>query len=609
MLPSIYVPLEKIPLTLNGKVDYKALPDVDSINRQTLNYQAPVTQVEQSLCAIWQGALRIDEIGVNDNFFTLGGDSIIAIQVVTKARNAGLTLTVKALFEYKTISKLAPYIGTADEQSLAPQQPVEGVLPLLPISHYFFAMELPEQHHFNQSVMLETPANFESAHLTQLMSAFYQRHDALRLVFNQHKQQQGWIAEHQAFTEQMVNDSIEVLQLPVQAEQQKDFIVSHANQYQAQFNLASGPLFKALLFEQPAINKETDKGRLCLICHHLVVDGVSWRILLADLKIAWQQLSQGSPIQLAPKTSSVKQWIDALTDYTHSNQADSALTQERDYWIAQLTLPVASQITNQRQQPLQVAQPEPLLSCELRLAAKQTQSLLGHCNEAYLTSINELLLSALLNAWQQYSGQNVLRLEMESHGREELFESIDVSETVGWFTALYPQIVHCQANDSLDQQIKQVKEQYRALPNKGIGFGLLKYLRQDPQILALKGDNNQGAVVFNYLGQFDASLGEEQLFAHAREATGYNSNINQSQQGLLAINGMVTDQQLSFSITYLDSRISTQAVENLADLFKQALLGVIEHCEHKITQISLYEQASSLIVNPQESLLDEGIEI
>ena len=299
----------------------------------------------------------------------------------------------------------------------------------------------------------------------------------------------------------------------------------------------------------------------------------------------------------------MQQWSKALTQY-----AQHSLVDERQYWLDQLSMPVAKQINNQRQSTLAIELPQVMKSCQLLLSPEATQAIIGHCNDAYLTTINELLLSALSCAWQQWTGQNTLRIEMESHGREELFEDIDISETVGWFTALYPQVI---SGDSANvgQTIVQVKEQYRALPNRGLGFGLLKYTLNDPQIKVLDNVASECAVIFNYLGQFDTTTGLPQLFDSTGEATGFNASPEQQQNHLLAINGMVSEQQLSFSISYHTNRIDDAEVATLTRLFEQSLMLIVNHCEDKNTDVRLYQQNASLIINPQQDMSDEGIEI
>ncbi len=608
MVPALFTELSALPLTANGKIDYQAIAALEVKAPQEADYQAPSNEIEAKLCAIWQAALGNEQIGTGDNFFAAGGDSIIAIGVVAKARSQGLNLSVADVFEYNTIARLAPIVAANQANHLAPQHASEGEIALWPIAAHFFEQQLPDSHHFNQSVMVNTPASFGKSNLKAMLRALIERHDSLRLVFSFAKDGALPTGRFVPLTNEFIDSCIVVEPLPEQRQQ----ISERCNDWQSRFELNQGPLLRAILL-QDGEGSQSGQGKLCLILHHLIVDGVSWRILLSDLKLIWQQLTQQQPIALGSKTHSLQQWRLALE--TAAKQLDQ---NERHYWQQQLLKPAPDSLNfakpqaAQNQEPNQV--PGQLQSCELMLDSEQTKLLTGPCNDAHLTRINELLLAALHVAWRHWSGERVLPLAMESHGRDSLGahlegSHIDLSETVGWFTALYPLRLEVGLDADIGQSIEQIKQQYRQLPNNGIGFGLLKYIAKDPQIVALSARPCAAEVVFNYLGQMDQALSDDGPFADARLATGYNASPNQPMAQLLAINGMVSEGKLSFALSFDASRLHPSDVERLASHYKQALFDLIDHCQGKIQHNRLFEQNSDLIVTDINSMLDEGIEI
>ncbi len=457
MVPDVYLFMDKYPLTVNGKVDTRALPDIQTKKEQHIKRSKPRNEVEQQLCEIWQEVLNIPQVGIEDNFFALGGDSIISIQVVSRAKRQGLHFTVRQLFDHQCIAKLAETIGHGSEVE-AIQTAVTGDLALLPVQRAFFGWQLPVENHYNQSVLLTTPEGFDAEALRAIVQSLYERHDALRLRFES-KNLKGL---HEAFSTEMLEASMEVHDFSdVSLESREALLLQTGNEAQGSFDISKGVLFKAVYMD---IGEQG--GRLLLLAHHLVIDGVSWRIVLSDLEAGWEQYRLGEEITLPEKSSSLQQWGEALQEYAMSHQVQA----QKAYWSERLSLEVA-------RLPGSGEGASGTSGSGFSLDEESTIQLLGECNEAYRTRINELLLCGLLMAYQQWSGNHNLRLLMEGHGREELFEHLDVNDTVGWFTSLYPLILSNEGELSDDSRavgelIKQVKEQYRGVPDKGIGYGL-----------------------------------------------------------------------------------------------------------------------------------------
>ncbi|WP_143007534.1 non-ribosomal peptide synthetase, partial [Pseudomonas sp. 06C 126] len=315
MVPGHLLILAQLPLTPNGKLDRKALPAPDA-NQALHAYVAPQNEVQQRIAGIWQDVLKLEKIGLNDNFFELGGDSIISIQVVSRARQAGIHFTPKDLFQHQTIQGLASVAKNQGQGLAIDQGPVTGLAPLLPIQHLFFDTDIPERHHWNQSVLLKPATTLDPHLLEQALNALIQHHDALRLRFTQ--TDSGWNAEYRPQTASVlwqtrIDDATQLQSLGDEAQRSLD--------------LQHGPLLRAVL-----VGLKDGSQRLLLAIHHLVVDGVSWRILFDDLQMAYRQLQAGQTIGLPEKTSAYKTWGEKLLGYGQRAE----LQQELTYWTQQL---------------------------------------------------------------------------------------------------------------------------------------------------------------------------------------------------------------------------------------------------------------------------------
>ena len=567
MVPSAFVWLKTLPLTPSGKVDRRALPSPDQ-SRPDLEeaFVAPRTPVEEALASIWAQVLGVERIGVHDNFFELGGDSILSIQIIARANEAGLRLTPKQVFQYQTVAELVAVVDTAPVIE-AEQGIVTGPLPLTPIQSWFFEQQLPEAHHWNQAVLLEVEQGLEPALLERAVQHLLLHHDALRLRFVE--EESGWrqvnadYAPHEAVPFRRVDLS----GLP-QAEQ-KAAIEATAAELQASLNLAAGPLVRVALLDLGA----SQAARLLMVIHHLAVDGVSWRILLQDLQMAYQQLSRGEAVQLASKTTSFRQWAQRLSEYAPSE----ALQQELAYWLSEPRRQVA---------PLPVdyaagrgANTEASArSVSVSLSVAETQSLLQEVPTAYRSQINDVLLTALAQAVARWSGAGTLLIDLEGHGREEIVAGVDLSRTVGWFTSMFPLLLEWGQASGPGDALKKVKEQLRQVPQRGIGYGLLRYPSGSGETAEKLRALPQAEVSFNYLGQFDQVLPESSSFKLAQESSGPPRSPRGRRSHLLDINGFIVGGRLQLDWTYSENVHRRSTIEALAEGFIEALRSLIAHC-------------------------------
>lgn len=370
----------------------------------------------------------------------------------------------------------------------AEQGLVSGTSPLTPIQRWFFAQNLPEPHHFNQSLLLEVPPKLEPSLLSALVQQLLVHHDALRLRFVQ--SDSGWEQINATPGDTIPFCYVDLSTIP-EAEQPAA-IATTATSLQVSLDITSGPIMRVALF---ALG--TDKpSRLLIVIHHLAVDGVSWRILLEDLETAYQQVSRGEKIQLRPKTTSFKHWAQKLTAYAQSDTAKQKLNYWQSISRKHITrLPIdyvlgANTVASTR-------------IVSVSLSAEDTRTLLQEIPKAYKTQINDILLTALVQAFSKWTGGNSVLLNFEGHGREDLFDDVDLSRTVGWFTTIFPVLLELKAADNLGDAIESIKEQLRAVPKRGIGYGVLRYLSGDADITSQLSAKPQPEVSFNYLGQFD----------------------------------------------------------------------------------------------------------
>ncbi len=580
MVPSRLIALARLPLNPNGKVDRHALPVPEAVDLPMGDYVPPATPLQARLCDLWQTVLGVSRVGIHDNFFALGGDSIMSIQVASRAGREGLQVSVRQIFEYQTVGALAPHVTQAPVLSFS-QAPCEGRLDLLPVQQHFFERDLAAPHHYNQSVLMTVPDGFDLATLNAVFGALFLRHDALRLRFAH--DDDGWFGHFQATSEEVCSQVCAYEQVHSDTE-----LTERCNQIQASLNYVTGPLCRAVLFDC-----RPHPTQLLLVVHHLVVDGVSWRILLSDIQHAWAQWKAEQRIVLPAKRSSYRQWRQVLGSYAFSE----ALQAQRAFWLAQHRIAVPDL------PPLAPGEPA-RRSYSLELTEAETRALLGQCHLAYRTGINELMLAALLNAYQAWSGHNRLRLEMEGYGRDDTLGEIDTTETVGWFTSLYPLVLAIKPGWDIEQIIKSVKEQYRLIPQHGLGYGVLRYLANEPQLAEAPG----AQMTFNYLGRF-VMEGQSEGFA----LSSFNGGRAISEQNRRAVplgwNGAVYDGVLRFDLAVKPGSLAHQQAQALVDLFEKALKHSIEHCLETNKNSDLYEQHFSIMVTDESRLKEEGIEI
>ncbi len=561
---------------LGRKVDRAALPAPSAASLYDPPAAAPATAVEALLAGIWRQVLGREQVGRGESFFRLGGDSILSLQVVSRARAAGLVITPAQIFELQTIAAVAaaavPLVAAEAEQG-----PVVGAVPLTPIQRYFLASGAVEPHHFNQSLLLATAEPLAGAPLAAAAAALAVHHDALRLRF--HCESGEWHQEIAPPGGPAPYREIDLSALP--RERRRSAVERAAAALQAGFELARGPLFLAARF----ILVPGNEDRLFLVAHHLAIDGVSWRVLLEDLEAAYERLAAGRPPDLPAKTTSWKRWAEALAERARSTEVRAELP----YWLATASAP-ALPLPGHPGGADAVGVTAAVEVFEVELGAETTAALLGAAAVPYRTRIDDLLLAALARALAAgaMDGEITVRLDLEGHGREAIAADLDLSRTVGWFTALYPAALTLPADAGVGETIIAVKEQLRAIPRRGLGYGLLRYLSPPSPTSTSAPSPTSGAarlaelpapdVAFNYLGQLDASLGRSSRWRLIDEPTGPGQSPRARPRHRLEVNAWVLGGRLHAGWAYDTASCERPAIERLGRRFAAELAGVVAHC-------------------------------
>ncbi|QXI44879.1 non-ribosomal peptide synthetase [Pseudomonas wayambapalatensis] len=551
MVPAHLVLLERLPLMGNGKLDRRALPAPDLEQAHQL-YQAPTNELETQLARIWCEVLNVSRVGVQDNFFELGGDSILSIQVVSRARQLGLQFTPRDLFQHQTIQTLAAVVTHGAAPTHVEQGARQGRIGLTPIQHWFFDSEVPQPQHWNQAVLLQARKPLHAERLETALAALVQHHDSLRLRFLQAADR--WQGEYEQASAQPLLWTATVA----------DFSDCQAlyTDVQRSLDLQQGPLLRGLLLTDGA-----GEQRLLLAIHHLVVDGVSWRVLLEDL----QALYRGET--LAAKTHAMGDWSARLASYAGSD----SLRDELDWWEGQLGR-VRRELPCDHPQGGNLHRHARTLAIELD--TEQTRQLLQQAPAAYHTQVNDLLLTALARTLSHWSGDEQVLVQLEGHGREGLFEDIDLTRSVGWFTNAYPLSLSPAAgnNDAArSASIKGIKEQLRQVPHKGLGYGVLRYLADTAgreRMAALP----QARITFNYLGQFDQQFDTNAVFQPLDTPAGLAHDLDAPLPNWLSVDGQVYGGALQLRWTFSAERYDETTIAELAEAYRQELLALVAHC-------------------------------
>ncbi|WP_051805960.1 non-ribosomal peptide synthetase [Streptomyces sp. NRRL F-2747] len=573
MVPVAFVVLDELPLTRNGKVDRAALP------RPAIEH-APVgrlhrTPREEVLCALFADVLAVPGVGVADSFFDLGGDSIMSIQLVGRARKAGLVLSPRQVFELKTVEALAAAARAVDTApDTVADEPV-GELQPTPVMEWLRGLGGPIDG-FHQSMTLQVPAGLDGELLRDALQFLLDRHDALRMRL--HRGPDRWTLQIPPKGTVRAADCLHRVDLAAEGDAWPG---RHAEAARARLAPEDGTMVQAVWFDAGPERP----GRLLLVVHHLAVDGVSWRILAPDLAQAAAALAAGRRPETAGGATSVRRWSQLL------RQQAQAPTREAELPVWRRVLGASEPLLTDR--PLDPARDTAGTVRYVRreLPAGTTEKLLTTVPAAVNGGVDDVLLTGLALAtadWRRRRGageDTAVLVDVEGHGREELGEGVDLSRTVGWFTSIHPvrldpKVSNWRASPSLLQSLKRVKEQRRALPDHGIGFGLLRHL--NPRTAAELETQAPPQIGFNYLGRFSAPTAGDWAPAPAEDLLGSGSDDGMPVPHALEVAMLTRDEadgpRLDISLMWPEALLPESAVHELAD----ALVAVLRALPERI---------------------------
>ncbi|WP_205690232.1 non-ribosomal peptide synthetase [Chengkuizengella sediminis] len=549
MIPTYFFQLDEIPLTANGKVNRSMLPKPEVMYRENTNFISYRNEAEQQLVISMGEVLQMDKISMNDNFYHHGGDSIKAIQIVSKLKSQQYSIKVKDILSNPILGQMVKHMKK-EPGNQVDQITVEGKIKHTPIVSWFLSHNFNELNYYNQSVLLDLKQEMKADKLEQIIDELIAHHDSLRMNVNPINQELFYMKK-----EELIRDKIQEFDLSkFSSDVQQVKMVQIGEQVKSRFDLEQGVLLKAALFDLGE-----QGNRLLLTAHHLVVDGVSWRIILEDIQMLFNNISLINKVHLPSKTYSLQAWAETLWE------VKDEFLEEKQYWI--------STLKDEHVVPVDFHLGEinygSTVSLSYDLDEDHTSQLLTIANDTYHTEIIDLLMIALSKSISDTFNLSETVIELEGHGRD--IDKLDISRTVGWFTSLYP-FKLSKSHTDLRDHIKTMKEKIRNIPNKGLGFGILKYLLQE-----IIDQQEHNRIRFNYLGDFEQSF-HNNLFSLSSEDSGPEYSPNNELTALIDINGFVFNKKLNMRFQYSRNQFKEETIQTFMNLYLYHLKEVIKHC-------------------------------
>lgn len=551
MIPNDFVFLESLPLTMNGKVDYKKLPKPVIIQN---NNMIPLTSLQKELLEVMEEMLCIKNLSLYDNYYKIGGDSIKAIQISSKMKTIGYDVKVKDILVLETIKEIADTIKETKKERNISQTKCEGYMEKTPIAEWFFRQNFTDWNIYNQYVYLEYNEMFDPGEIKKAFNALAEHHDGFRINYDIHAEKlyynntlcNGLLVEHYNLTRDTEKE-------------QQTKIKQLINHNQEHFDITCSFLIYAAL-----IDLEEEKQGLLIKAHHLIVDGVSWRIILNDLMLILNQLKENSKIQLPMKTHSMKEWGEQLLRY-----AQKDFVEEEIYWERLLQ--------NKFQFPIDyMKSSDPIETSHImwsELKESVLYDLMEKSNAVYGIDMNELLLIGLAITIKDITEKEDVVIELERHGREEISDDIDVSRTIGWFTSIFPFYLKVEY-ENIQDNIKAIKEQIRKIPDNGISYGILKYWKNKWP------DQKKKYIRFNYLGDFDNIINDRYL-----NITGIEFGLKSGEKNLLTalidISVIIVNHKLKISMEYSRNVFKDETVRCFINNYVSVLKIMLAECTRK----------------------------
>lgn len=570
-IPQAIKIVEDIPRSKSGKINRQDLPSYiwqDVTSNQQNQYQeddsffddfvAPSNDIEQQLANIWSEVLGCGDISVTDNFLEVGGDSLLSIRILARINKAGLSIATEDFFEYPTIAEQAKLIKTADQHSYD-KGSVTGEFSVIPIQSWLFERIKIDPQHWNQTVLLSASANLDVLSLERALQKLLSQHDALRSVFDKNPEgqwQQKFMPLSNELPLQVINISNKT------TDQQNQQILHEIEKLNRSMQLNNGPLFSVILFT----TEKSNDNKLAMVAHHLIIDNESWRIVLEDLQHCWHGFANHLPVQLTEKTSSFKLWSEELQKYATNN----LLLNEQQYWLQQ-NADFAAKITRDITDGAQYNTAKTTQQFSQSFDLKTSTALLKNLPKTHKIEVRDSLICGLICALSNWTKTQNIVIDMEGHGREKLFENVDISRTVGWFTSVFPILFELSPTANIAEHLATVQQTIKRIPNKGIGHGVIKEFVAES---GLKQQHNS-EVCFNYLGQTSDILGDEQELYITQQNVGLPRSPDGLRAYLIEVNARLENEVLIVDWFYSDNIHYQSSIEKLTQLFDKTLRDII----------------------------------
>mgnify|MGYP005847714485 CR=1 FL=1 len=568
MMPNFFIRLDKMPVKKNGKIDRHSLPDPEHNYTQKTNYAAPRNEMEEILVNIWRTVLNVNELGIDDNFFELGGDSIKVIQVSGLLHKYNYNIQSQDLYQWPTIRELNNHLKFADKK-IGPK-PVTGQVKLTPIQNWFFEQQFTNMHHWNQSILLKSTAPVNIDTIKMVFAKIVEQHDALRMVYR-------WNGEKMIQSERNIEEEqlFFIKQMDLTG-----YTSYHATMdkeirsIQSCIDLSKGPLINLGLFHT------VDGVFLLITVHHLVIDGISWRIILEDLNRLYTRATSHQELILEDKTCSFKEWAEKLWDLA----SDRDFLEQNRYWriLNDSIVPPLPKDMDGLEDKVKHSD-----DCHLKFSKNDTSKLLN-ISKILGIELKYILLTALGLTFRQWTGFPKIWLDFESHGRESRFINMDISRTTGWFTNVFPFALDLSKPSELLDQMISVKESFMDIPDHGFGYGIIKYLTPDEY----KRDfrlNIKPEICFNYLGQIDQTV-EAGPFHICHFAAGLSRSADSERPYVFEINCLIFNHELQISLNYNRNQYKIDTITQIMEHFKTNISSVME-LENRAEKASLPDNA------------------
>lgn len=556
-----WVALEALPKLENGELDLNALSALGEAAMQSGDFAQPGNDVEQALLDIWCQLLGKNTISINDNFFQVGGDSILSTQVIAKAKQLGIIISAQQMFEYQTIAEMAEVVSF-ETLCGEDQEKLTGDCPLSAIQSWFVELDFNFPHHWNQSLLLKfNKGRLSQDALQQALLALAHHHDVLRLRTSTDNGtwQQHFIDE--------VAVTVRLFDYENMSEDEAAATLKEmATTMQGELSLNDGPLMQAGAFLLPG-----GEQRILLAVHHWATDGITWRILLEDLADFYTQAVESGKsfedFDYPYKSSSYRKWTERCIEQANKGVYDGDMAYWQDVLKDNPQLPFAKGDNLKDSE----------IIYEDLLGAQDTSKLITDVLNVLNVEINEVLLTALQLTFNEWSDQDRLLLSLEGHGRDGDNGNLDISRTCGWFTSIYPVVLPMPKHgNDIWQTLKQTKQALRSIPNKGLSYGRLSQLKDNREFNQWCRQAQKPQISFNYLGQFDATVSErDSLLSIADEPMGPMQNPGEKRVHAVDVVCFVVGGELKVGWAYSTDVISTAQIERMSQRFLALLSEIV----------------------------------